>query len=228
MNEGYQTQIIEPDNLLEVYYHGNVLYSDKSELISGSCVNLTKDDKIEHRNKQNKMVERFAALTHKLLPDYSMLTRAETDTSVYFNLVRPFTLTSPDKKLEFVDKDLNVAAIVVDEDDFELKEDTAKVGDVPVCLVICNGSVTIKTSSFKGLILAGKNIYLDSPNCSIQADSTAVVQALGIKGANGKCPADYLYDGYRYLPSGAGGTSNPSEGKIDFTDCVTYKNWNKQ
>ena len=63
------------------------------------------------------------------------------------------------------------------------------------------------------------------------ADSSAVTRALGVVGSDGLRPADYLIDGDRYLASGmpgAGGAVSISNGAIDFTDCVTYKNWNKQ
>lgn len=230
---GYDADVTEPQTL-NFYYNGSVLFNRKNtKVIPGMCLNLSKEERKELRSSQNKLQDHYAALGHKLLTDYSLLTYSERTRGVYNNLVK-----SMDKVVGttiFVDNDAKVAAVIA-RGDYTLNTtiiDSKNHPETKICLVIADGNVTVKTS-FTGLILAKGELILDPPAGEaflLQADSSKVALALGVVGSEGLRPADYLIDGDRYLVGGApgaGGAVSISNGAIDFTDCVTYKNWNKQ
>lgn len=227
---GYDADVTEP-HPLNFYYNGSVLFNQtNTKVIPGMCLNLSKEERSELRISQNKLQDHYAALGHKLLTDYSLLTYGERNCSAYKNLVK--SMDGVVGTTVFEDKtDANAAAVVVN-GSYVLDKNTTADG-TPIYLVIADGDVTVKTS-FTGLILAKGELILDPPAGEaflLQADSSKVALALGVVGSEGLRPADYLIDGDRYLVGGApgaGGAVSISNGAIDFTDCVTYKNWNKQ
>lgn len=243
---GYNADIIEP-SALNFYYNGSVLFDkNNTRVYAGKSLEATDDDRRTLRISQNKMQDHFAALGHKLLTDYSLLTYTERTRGVYNNLVKP--MSGMVGTTVYEDIALNTAAVVTN-GSYTLSSNVTSNG-VPINLVIANGNVTVECS-YNGLVIAGGTTTTVIPETgetivsggevilspragepfSINADSSAVTRALGIIGADGSKPADFLYDGDRYLASGGlggGGSISLVDTQIDFSDSVTYRNWKKR
>ena len=232
------------------YYNGSVLVpSDNranTKFVSGQCTRISDLSSQTLAAKARGYQNTFAALTHALVTDYSLLTPAQRTNEIYTNLVNPMTGYSgadagknidPGTKRVFstgtagIADDSQMCAVVVN-GDYTLTGsgddayETYRSETLPLHLVIASGNVTVDCN-FRGLIIAGGDVTFTSKGITVAADSNLAQQALRIPDANGVTPVDYLVNGKSSMADtgGAGGTTY---GQINYADYVIYLNWTKQ
>lgn len=232
------------------YYNGSVLVpSDEranTKFVSGQCTRISDLSSQTLASKARGYQNTFAALSHALLTDYSLLTTEQRKNEIYTNLVNPMTGYSgadagkniaPGSMRVFgtgtsgIDPESQMCAVVVN-GDYTLTGsgddayETYHSESLPLHLVIASGNVTVDCN-YRGLIIAGGEVTFTGRGITVTADSNLAQQALKIPDASGTTPVEYLVNGKNYLSdtSGAGGSTY---GQINYADYVTYHNWVKQ
>lgn len=227
----------EPENFT-FYYNGSVVVpsdihgDNTATFYTGKCTSLSTTDSASLIAKENEFQNTYASLRHKLTTDYSTLTADERTKTVYQYLVADMTNVDLNKNISYgtrrvfatnneVAADAQMCAVVANGDYTIGADESGK----PIHAVIASGNVTV-TRDFEGIIIAGGTVTI-LPGITVKANSNLAQQALKIKDANDVRAADYLNNGDRYLIESSGSQRN-TYGKIQFADCVTYKNWVKQ
>ena len=227
----------EPENFT-FYYNGSVVVpsdihgDNTATFYTGKCTSLRTTDSASLIAKENEFQNTYASLRHKLTTDYSTLTADERTKTVYQYLVADMTNVDLNKNISYgtrrvfatnneVAADAQMCAVVANGDYTIGADESGK----PIHAVIASGNVTV-TRDFEGIIIAGGTVTI-LPGITVKANSNLAQQALKIKDANDVRAADYLNNGDRYLIESSGSQRN-TYGKIQFADCVTYKNWVKQ
>lgn len=220
----------------DFYYNGSVLVpsGEDTRFLTGKCVDLDATTSSNLKTEQMGYQEKYAALRHKLIDDYGVLSYAEKNKSVYDNLVK--SMISGDPKLTIQPGAQKVfglkedgsasssTAIVVNGD---YTWDAAQQSAYPdLHFILASGNVHVN-ADFEGLIIAGQNVKFGNGNVSLTANSSLAAEALGALNEDGKKAADYLVNGDIYL-SGPAGKKDVQSGVISFDDYISYSNWKKQ
>lgn len=225
------------------YYNGNIVVNEdsKDSFYVNKLQTVTSQESAEMLEVQKAYYDTFAALGTNLSRDYSKLTPEELLSDVYGNLVENMTgydastnknIPSGTKKV-FVTAGTDAVGAVVANGNYTI--DTEEVVGIDsegntvtadLRVVIASGDVTVK-KNFKGMIIAGGQIIVEGLAVNLEAAPAEVAVALSAKDSNDVKPVSYL-KGMDDIMLGGNGSGEASDGKVDISDLIVYKNWKKQ
>lgn len=225
------------------YYNGNIVVNEdsKDSFYVNKLQTVTAQESTDMLTVQKAYYDTFAALGTNLSRDYSDLTPEELLSDVYGNLIEPMTgydatsnknIPSGTKKV-FVTSGTDAVGAVVANGDYTIDSEEVIGLDsegntvtAELRVVIAAGDVTVK-KDFKGMIIAGGQIKIDGLAVNMEAAPAEVAVALSAKDSDGVKPVAYL-KGIDDLMLGGSGTDENSDGKVDISDLIVYRNWKKQ
>ena len=173
---------------------------------------------------QTEYTNRYTALMHSLSTDYDALTSSQQSNEIFYSLVDLNALAKMDS-LNFTDTTGNIKARVIDGD--VIYPSTTCPADTK--MIVASGNIFIK-DDFKGLAVAGNNIYICTGCGNINYSPSDVLQAMRTKATTSTGKEIYAYEVFGAsgeITYGMSGEETEEE-KISLSDLIVYQNWKKE
>jgi len=204
---------------------GNAFYLNRSDEVV-----FVEDDLLDP-NKYGAMLRnqtdysnRYTALMHSLSTDFDSLTSAQQSNEIFYSLVDQNALPGL-VGLSFATPTNEIKARVCYDDviypSSECPADTK--------LIVATGSIFL-TEDFKGLAVAGKNIYICNGCDTVYYSPSEVLQALratATDAAGNERHAYEIFGASGAITYGVTGEETEEE-KITLGDLILYQNWKKE
>lgn len=228
------------DSISDLHLAGNLVHFNHAGVTVLRPDTLAQDvDGLEGLNtKIDDWVDKYAALSAKLLIDKNNVSATELTKTVYENIIvdeTEFSNIVPSNTTKEFDNSVGgasatVRALVVNNsgyNTFEINSGNAN----NLYLVIASGDVRVNVSRYNGLIIAGGNITI-TPTCiEIAPHAENVKKAINCKDSTETyCAGDVLKDKDAYLnyTSEEDDKIVDEHGYINIEKLIHYENWNKR
>jgi hypothetical protein len=234
-----------PENIndtSQMYFTGDLIATDTDEnaiVISDSITrpSFTTELNVAYSEQSIYYQDAYSALRKKLVMNYDSLSSTEKEQNIFKNLVDTEKITAG--KRYYMSTTGETAVVVKGDYTINGTEETYirqsvsdekgnKHTDATLALVVATGDVTV-SADFEGMILAGGTIKVAGTTKSITANAykAALAMCAGSSEDAEETAAQYIRNAGQYLVGGVG-NANQTDGKVSFTDYVTYQNWVKQ
>lgn len=204
---------------------GNAFYLNSSDEV------VFLDDDLLDPNKYGSMLRNqteytntYTALMHSLSTDYDSLTSTQQSNEIFDSLVDKNALASLDG-LQFKNASDDIYARVINGD--VIYPSAACPANTK--MIVAAGNIFL-TDDFKGVAIAGKNIYVCNGCNNINYSPSEVLQALRTKATNAAGKEVHAYEIFGAsgeITYGVTGEETEEE-KISLNDLIVYQNWKKE
>ena len=218
------------DNASMLTLAGNAFYLSRADEVIFQENDLLDSEKyLNMMSWQVDYSKQQEAMMHSLSPNYDEMTSEQQSSEIFNSLVdeeKLAQMSGKDFALPIAGGAVNLYATIVDGDVVYPSTDCPSNSR----MIVASGDIYI-TSNFKGLAIAGGNIYVCDGCSKIDYSPADVLQVMRAKVTEGGTDI-YAYEVFgasgELSYAGAAEGEETEEEKIDLSDLILYQDWKKE